>query len=344
MQNESAVCYWTILLREIMMSKPIWQKDKRMRNVIFLLFGSLLFQFTQVYSKEGNWILPVNERPAHWSLEAKTTVHTSNMEFSTHQHFINFKKSIRFLDELHIDSRNILQSSIEITYPNNKTIWTIPDPVEITWKTKNIPDNKTIKFYLSKDDIVVQELGTFKNNNFVSGVKLNKALQTGDNYRVIGIELFPRDKFRIAKFATSYFTINKPANKEVKAAGVVKEQAPRRNVFEGRTISYVKELVVDSKEIRISLWDHGRKDGDMVSIYLNGEAIVSKYLLTYQKKHFDIKLDATKPNDLFLYAHNLGKFPPNTVSIEITDGKAAENIILNSDLKSCEAILISVKE
>ena len=32
------------------------------------------------------------------------------------------------------------------------------------------------------------------------------------------------------------------------------------------------------------------------------------------------------------------------VSIEISDGKTSENIVLNSDLKSCEAVMISVKK
>jgi len=117
-----------------------------------------------------------------------------------------------------------------------------------------------------------------------------------------------------------------------------------RNNFDGRTINYVKELNVKGANISINLWDHGRKDGDIVSIYLNGEAIVSKYLLEYTKRVFELKLDASKPNDLFLYAHNLGQYPPNTVSIEITDGEISENIVLNSDLKSCEAVLINVNE
>ena len=71
--------------------------------------------------------------------------------------------------------------------------------------------------------------------------------------------------------------------------------------------------------------------------------MVKKYYLTYWKKEFKIKLDPNKSNDLFLYAHNLGDSPPNTVAVEITDGKKSENIVLNSDLQSCEAVLISVK-
>jgi hypothetical protein len=237
-----------------------------------------------------------------------------------------------------------LRTAIEITYPTSSTVWTAPGKVKIEWVTKNIPETKTIKFYLSKDDMVVQELGIFQNTSFKYDIPLDRGLPNGSNYRIIGIELFPDDKYNIAKFATPLFTINKAPRPEKKVIAVAKEEPIVRESFDGRNINYVNELNVSSEEIRISLWDHGRKDGDVVSIYLNGEAIVSKYLLEYQKKVFDLKLDPSKANDLFLYAHNLGQFPPNTVSIEITDGKVSENIILNSDLKSCEAVLINVKK
>lgn len=241
--------------------------------------------------------------------------------------------------------QSYLKTAIQITYPNSNTIWTAPGSVKLEWVTKNIATNKTIKFYLSKDDMVVQELGIFNNTNVKYEIPLDRGLSEGNNYRVIGIELFPDDKFSIAKYATSLFSIKKAPRIKSKVVEepVVAEPQIRQN-FDGRSINYVNTLTVDSEDIQISLWDHGRKDGDVVSIYLNGEAIVSKYLLEYQKKVFHIKLDASKPNDLFLYAHNLGQFPPNTVSIEITDGKVAENIILNSDLKSCEAVLINVKK
>ncbi len=80
---------------------------------------------------------------------------------------------------------NIAKTTINITYPNSQTIWTAPNIVELKWITKNIPANKTIKFYLSKDDMVVQELGVFGNNSFASEVKLDRKLQEGTNYRVI---------------------------------------------------------------------------------------------------------------------------------------------------------------
>lgn len=242
------------------------------------------------------------------------------------------------------------QTRIEITLPNSSSVWLSPGKVKMEWYTKNIPAEKTIQFYLTKDDMVVQELGIFKNNRFVDDVSLDRGLAEGDNYRVIGIELFPDNKYSIAKFATPFFTIKKAPRKEKaiiqlpeeKIMDTVEEKPVARESFDGRNLNYVNEIQVKNENIKINLRDHGRVDGDIVSIYLNGEAVVSKYLLTYRNKTFDVKLDPNKSNDLFLYAHNLGKSPPNTVAIEIKDGPISEKIILNSDLKSCEAVLIKV--
>ncbi|MFS4491690.1 hypothetical protein [Maribacter sp. 2308TA10-17] len=239
--------------------------------------------------------------------------------------------------------QSFLKTAIKISHPNSKTVWMSPGIAKLEWSTENIPANKTIQFYLSKDDMVVQELGIFTNTSFIDKIKLDPGME-GDNYRVFGIELFPEDKYSIAKFATSMFTIKKVPRVKSVITETTPEKPVIRETFDGRNINYVNELNVNGENIRIHLWDHGRKDGDVVSIYLNGEAVVSKYLLEYTKRVFEVKLDASKPNDLFLYAHNLGQYPPNTVSIEITDGEVSENIILNSDLKSCEAVLINVNK
>jgi hypothetical protein len=241
-------------------------------------------------------------------------------------------------------TQSYLKTSLMITSPNQNTVWTAPGKAKLEWSTKNIPADKTIQFYLSKDDMVVQELGVFNNTSFIDEIQLTRGLTAGDNYRVFGIELFPDDKYSIAKYTTSLFTIKKAPRANAIVSKEIPEEPIVRQSFDGRNINYVKELNVNGENITINLWDHGRKDGDVVSIYLNGEAIISKYLLEYTKKGIEIKLDPSKSNDLFLYAHNLGQFPPNTVSIEINDGKVSENIILNSDLKSCEAVLINVKK
>ncbi|TMM57114.1 hypothetical protein FEE95_11525 [Maribacter algarum] len=271
------------------------------------------------------------------------------------KHIVFFAVAICFFQSYFLHSKNghtntlcanqteqsYSKTAITISNPNSNTVWMSPGKAKLEWSTENIPENKTIQFYLSKDDMVVQELGIFSNTNFIDEIQLDPGME-GDNYRVFGIELFPEDKYSIAKFATSMFTIKKVPRVKSTVVEKIPEKPVIRENFDGRSINYVKELNVTGANIQINLWDHGRKDGDIVSIYLNGEAIVSKYLLEYTKKVFELKLDPNKPNDLFLYAHNLGQYPPNTVSIEITDGAVSENIILNSDLKSCEAVLINV--
>lgn len=241
------------------------------------------------------------------------------------------------------------KSSLEITYPNSTTAWTIDEPAKIEWKTKNIGPEKSIRFFLTRNDMVVQELGTFKNTFTADGIKLAKNIGSGDTYQVVGIELFPDNKYSIAKFATPYFSIINAAADVRKIASTSASSEKNTDIakptkFDGRNISYVKEVVFESENISIEIWDHGRQDNDIVSIYLNGETIISKHLLTYRKKSITVQLNPNTSNNLLLYAHNLGEAPPNTVSIEITDGSTSEKIILNSDLKSCEAVLISVNK
>ena len=288
-----------------------------MRSIYFLSFYLFLCQFAQGYAPP-----------------------------SVSDLYVNFENVICIADSL---KKSAEKSSLEITHPNATTAWTIDEPAKIEWKTKNIGAEKSIRFFLTRNDMVVQELGTFKNTFSSDGIKLAKNIGSGDTYQVVGIELFPDNKYSIAKYATPYFSIINAAADARKigstSAGSQKNMyVSKPKEFDGRNISYVKEVVFESENISIDIWDHGRQDGDIVSIYLNGETLVSKHFLTYRKKNIAVKLNQNKSNDLLLYAHNLGKAPPNTVSIEITDGTTSEKIILNSDLKSCEAVLISVNK
>jgi len=288
-----------------------------MRSIYFLSFYLFLCQFAQGYASP-----------------------------SVYDVCLNFESTICQSDSV---EKRVEKSSLEITYPNSTTAWTIDELAKIEWKTKNIGSEKSIRFFLTRNDMVVQELGTFKNSFTADGIKLAKNIGSGDTYQVVGIELFPDNKYSIAKFATPYFSIINAAADARKIASTSASSQKNKDIakpteFDGRNISYVKEVVFESENISIDIWDHGRQDNDIVSIYLNGETIISKHLLTYRKKSISVKLNTNKSNNLLLYAHNLGKAPPNTVSIEITDGATSEKIILNSDLKSCEAVLISVNK
>ncbi|WP_276392397.1 hypothetical protein [Eudoraea chungangensis] len=314
-----------------------------------------------------------------------TILQKENLGITQFPPYTNFANSIKPIIKQRTQEQITWRPSLLIGYPKSGSIWKTPSRVLIKWQTKNIDSDKTIKFFLTRDDIVVQVLGVFKNTGEIENIDLRKGLPEGDTYKVMGIELFPTNKFHIAKFATPYFSIRKErqkveANKAneilltedsslnvtatateatTKFNNVIYENDSKstdlktelsaealeeqRKLFAGRKISYQKKILVDSETLTINLYDHGRQDGDIVSIYLNGKAVIANHILTYKKKSFEVTLDPNKKNDLFLYAHNLGNYPPNTVSLEIKDNSKSEEIILNSDLKSCEAVLIEVQ-
>ena len=258
------------------------------------------------------------------------------------------------------------KSAITITYPISSTEWEIEEPAELRWTTKNMDTTKSIRFFLVRNKTVVQELGRFKNNGHATGIKLAKNINSGTSYQVMGIELFPNNPKQVAKFATSLFSIkNKASDKRKRQAELARQNAnrpvkpPKKAItpntkpkvaykapkeFEGRRISYVKNLAFESEHLTVKVWDHEQEDGDIVSIYLNGDLVLSKHLLTNDSQEFKIELDPVKPNDFLLYAHNLGEVSPNTVAVEITSPGKSEKLTLNSHLRSCEAVLINVKK
>ncbi len=110
-----------------------------------------------------------------------------------------------------------------------------------------------------------------------------------------------------------------------------------------REVQISGALEVKSKKIRIIVWDNQSVDGDSLSIFLNGVPVVEHYALVKQPRAFEATL-SDGPNVLTLFAHNLGKFSPNTAAITIDDGKAKQTRILSSTLQKCEAIELVLKE
>lgn len=105
-----------------------------------------------------------------------------------------------------------------------------------------------------------------------------------------------------------------------------------------RDIEIVMEYIVKNSKVRIELFDFGKIDGDIASVYFNGEQVVAFYGLQRQVKEIDLNLVPRQANLLVLYAHNLGDIPPNTLAVRIIDGDREEVMELRSDLTKSQAI------
>ena len=71
----------------------------------------------------------------------------------------------------------------------------------------------------------------------------------------------------------------------------------------GRAVQTVDIVNVEDKRIKVAVWNGTSKPNDVISIYYNGEEILSTHLLTHKRHVFTIKLKKGEPNKLVVYAH-----------------------------------------
>ncbi len=129
---------------------------------------------------------------------------------------------------------------------------------------------------------------------------------------------------------------------ETVTPAIAQQAPPQVKAYETKTkreVDVERVLEVRSKTIRIRVWDSGTVDGDILSLFLNGEQIVKNYRVTRQKHETIVKLD--KPtNFIILHALNVGSISPNTVAVSVDDGVEEQVVIISSNLDRSGAIMI----
>jgi len=101
--------------------------------------------------------------------------------------------------------------------------------------------------------------------------------------------------------------------------------------FTRRQIIYTKDLEIGSDSVRVSLYDNGEIDGDTVTVFLNGKPVLAHQELTARAVNIYLTLDNSKDiNEISLFAENLGKIPPNTALMVVTDGISRFEVFLSS--------------
>lgn len=107
----------------------------------------------------------------------------------------------------------------------------------------------------------------------------------------------------------------------------------RRNSEQGR-------ITISEKILNLKLYDNGEIDGDSVSVFYNGQLLVSKQRLTDKALEINIPIDPTiKEHKITLFADNLGSIPPNTALIVVTSGKNRYELRSKADLNE-NAVLV----
>ena len=109
----------------------------------------------------------------------------------------------------------------------------------------------------------------------------------------------------------------------------IKEFAPEPKDITVEAIQVAEKgsIAVKKRKLIISVWDHNTIDGDIISLKLGEEWILTNYELTSEKHIIPITLIGFA-EDLVLYAHNVGMVPPNTVTVSVFDGLTTQHVSL----------------
>ena len=140
----------------------------------------------------------------------------------------------------------------------------------------------------------------------------------------------------------SAVSINKPVSQQKEMPGPAKELP---TVVADRKNETIQDIYFKNDSLILSLYDNGIVDGDTVSVFMNGENIITKQKL---KESAIKKTIYVSPNSdtlqLVLFAENLGTIPPNTGLLTVRDGDDVYQVRFSADLRKNASIVLRKKK
>jgi hypothetical protein len=134
-----------------------------------------------------------------------------------------------------------------------------------------------------------------------------------------------------------------PAKPEIKKPEV--DVTINAAVIAGRKSEFSQGVNFKSDSLVISLYDNGEIDGDTVSVFMNGEIIMSRQGLKASAIKKTIYITPGNEDfSLVLFADNLGKYPPNTGLLVVYDGDDTYNLRFSSDYQKNAGIVFRKKK
>jgi hypothetical protein len=111
-----------------------------------------------------------------------------------------------------------------------------------------------------------------------------------------------------------------------------KRDLPR--TYTQRKAELVREIKVDTGNIRIDFYDNGVIDGDTISVYVNDMPSISRNALTAKPVTTRVRVDLQRTiQEVVMVGENMGSIPPNTALMIITAGEKRYQLYLTSDEK-----------
>lgn len=95
----------------------------------------------------------------------------------------------------------------------------------------------------------------------------------------------------------------------------------------------------NSNKLVLEIWDAGKEDGDIVSIFVNENLVLDKFMISHKPKMIEVEL-LEKLTEIRIEAINIGDISPNTANIKLFDSN--KKIDLFTDLSYRKSTTITV--
>jgi len=172
----------------------------------------------------------------------------------------------------------------------------------------------------------------------IKGARLSRQSDT-DAYRLVGIweGQIEGTTNRLGRCAPGELRLEKPIlTRTIRRSIDTLDALP---ALQERPIHIAQTVEVSGQNLKLFLWDNGMVDGDVVSVYLNGQLLLDQYRVRKGRAELRIKL-RRGPNFLVLVADDLGSTPPSTVALSLHDGEREHKLVIRSDQRESGAVLI----
>ena len=153
-----------------------------------------------------------------------------------------------------------------------------------------------------------------------------------DNYNSTDTKVKADTKVKVKEDKTKIKTETKPVEK--KEVAIIPYDQRKNNVQ--------KTLEINSDSLELSFYDNGVIDGDSISVYVNGQNIISNVKLTATATKRKIPVSGNEML-IVLAAENLGTLPPNTGLLTIKDGENTYQVNFSADMQTNAAITLRRK-
>jgi hypothetical protein len=179
-----------------------------------------------------------------------------------------------------------------------------------------------------------------KNRNLVAdkSIVINKPAEQNEKVEKIQNNDSAVERNSNSQKATNTVTINTPTSR-IKES--IAEPSKLPSIVAERKNENMQDLYFKNDSLVLSLYDNGIVDGDTVSVFVNGESIISKQMLkTVAIKKTIYIPTSTDTVQLILFAENLGTIPPNTGLLIVRDGDDSYQVHFSADLQTNASITL----